>query len=56
MEKYREDGRNALETNYLQKRSVLHKRSWRKIWGKLADKCTYSNKIEVLPEDLVYLR
>src|SRR5438876_229463 len=36
MEKYGKDGRNAWKINYLQKRSVLHKRSWRKIWVKLA--------------------
>src|SRR6266446_3675558 len=37
MEKYGKDGRNARKTNYLQERSVLHKRSWRKIAGNLAD-------------------
>src|SRR5947209_80261 len=49
MEKYGKDGRNALETNYLQKRSVLHKRSWRKIWGKLARQCCIHQQRGVLP-------
>src|SRR5260370_1252104 len=48
MEKYGKDGRNALETNYLQKRSVLHKSELEKDVGLTCGQCCIHQQRGVL--------